>query len=85
MSLMRAPTAVALMFLVPAAAVAQVVDKFHITPEEHAACDPDAYRFCSESEDQDQVLACMRAHRSELTPTCLGVFDAGLKRRHMRS
>lgn len=85
MIMMRTPVAVALLFLIPAAVSAQVVDKFHITPEEHAACDTDAYRLCSDSQDQDQVLACMKAHRHELTPTCLGVFDAGLKRRHMRS
>ena len=69
--------------VLPTSAFAQV-DKYQITPEEHAACDSDVYRLCSDSQDQDQVLACMRVHKSELTPKCKIAFSAGLKKRHLQ-
>ncbi len=69
--------------VLPAPVLAQA-DKYNVTPEEHAACDADAYRVCSDSENQDQVLACMRDHRTELTARCRVVFERGLKRRHLR-
>lgn len=68
---------------IPTMAIAQT-DKYQVTSEEHAACDGDAYRLCSDSQDQDQLLNCMRAHRPELTQGCRLVFNAGLKRRHLR-
>lgn len=68
----------------PASAQTQT-DKYNVTPEEHAACDADVYRLCSDSENEDQVLACMRTHRADLSPKCQSTFDAGLKRRHLKS
>lgn len=68
----------------PASAQTQT-DKYNVTPEEHAACDADVYRLCSDSEDEDQVLTCMKVHRSDLSAKCQSTFDAGLKRRHLKS
>lgn len=67
----------------PSSASAQT-DKYDVTAEEHAACDADVYRLCSDSQNQDQVLACMRGQRQMLTSTCRVVFESGMKRRHLR-
>lgn len=58
-------------------------DKYHITPAEHLACDHDAIVHCSASQDEDDLLACMRTNRPSLSKVCLAAFDAGLKRRHL--
>ena len=59
-------------------------DKYHITPEEQAACQDDATVLCSYAyPDEDKLLECMRKNRSQLSEVCLRVFDAGLRRRHM--
>lgn len=61
-----------------------VVDKFDITADEHAACDDDVMRLCSEAfPDQDKVVACMKAKRAQLTAVCRTTFVAGMKRRHI--
>ena len=72
----------ALLCLVPAGASAQS-SQFAISMEEHAACDVDAYQFCSTATDMDGLLACMRTNRPNLTPKCRTVFNAGLKARHL--
>ena len=65
-------------------AIAQV-DKFQVTPEEHAACDDDAARLCSDAyPDEDKLLECMKARHDQLTPTCSASFRAGLRKRHIR-
>lgn len=53
----------------------------NVSPEEHAACDGDASLLCSDAQDVDQLLACMKMHRTDLTPRCATVFSAGLKKR----
>ena len=58
-------------------------DKFNITPAEHLACDVDATTLCSDSADEDQVVACMKTKRALLSATCLSTFNAGLRKRHM--
>lgn len=59
-------------------------DPYHLTDVERAACTDDAVRLCSDAyPDQHKVLACMKANRSSLSATCLPVFDAGVKRRHL--
>jgi len=58
-------------------------DKYNITPVEHQACDADAASFCGDARDEDQVLACMKSHRRQLTPVCRSAFEAGLRKRHM--
>ena len=44
----------------------------------------DAERLCADSyPDEQQLLGCMKAHRSSLTNICKVAFNAGLKRRHL--
>ena len=50
-------------------------DKYHITPQEHAACDTDVISLCSyEFPDQDKVIDCMRTKVGQLSAVCLPVF-----------
>jgi hypothetical protein len=45
------------------------------TPEEQAACQPDAFRLCgSEIPNIDRVKACMLARRAQLSPECKRYF-----------
>jgi hypothetical protein len=45
------------------------------TPEEQAACQPDAFRLCgSEIPNIDRVKACMVAKRAQLSPECKRFF-----------
>jgi hypothetical protein len=45
------------------------------TPEEQAACQPDAFRLCgSEIPNIDRVKACMVARRAQLSPECKRYF-----------
>jgi hypothetical protein len=47
------------------------------TPEEQAACQPDAFRLCgSEIPDIERVKACMIARRAQLSPECKRFFRA---------
>jgi len=47
------------------------------TPEEQAACAPDASRFCSDAiPDTFRVLACLQEHRTKLRKACLHVLEA---------
>ncbi len=58
-------------------------DKYSITPAEHVACGNDAVTLCSDAQDEDSLIACMRSKRAMLSRVCLRTFDAGLKRRHL--
>src|SRR6202012_6011218 len=41
------------------------------TPEEQAACQPDAFRLCaSDIPNTEPVKACMSAKRAQLSPEC---------------
>jgi hypothetical protein len=45
------------------------------TPEEQAACQPDAFRLCgSEIPNIERVKACMVAKRAQLSPECKRYF-----------
>ena len=45
------------------------------TPEQRAACQPDALRLCSEFvPDVDRITACMVKNRIRLTPACRILF-----------
>ena len=60
------------------------VDKYHVTPEEQAACEGDATLLCSHTyPDEDRLIDCMRRNRAHLTAVCRTTFEAGLKRRHL--
>ncbi len=64
--------------------LAGAADAFHVTEAEKAACTQDAERLCASAyPDEQKLLACMKANRASLGPTCLPVFDAGMKRRGM--
>ncbi len=67
-----------------ASAEAQGVGKFHITPQEQAACQVDATTFCSSVfPDEDALIACMRSNVGNLSPVCRRTFAAGLRKRNM--
>ncbi|MDX7950211.1 hypothetical protein P7D22_03335 [Lichenihabitans sp. Uapishka_5] len=45
-----------------------------------AACTGDVLRLCpTVMFDEQQVFACMRTNRNQLTPGCRSVFDKGAK------
>jgi hypothetical protein len=51
--------------------------QFQGTPEEQAACDPDAKKFCSEAiPDTFRVLACLQRNRVRLRQVCAQVLEA---------
>jgi hypothetical protein len=49
------------------------------TPEDRAACSPDANRLCrqylSDRTDQTQVLSCFQANRPRLSAACRAVLE----------
>ena len=48
----------------------------HGTPEQRAACAPDAFRLCSSYiPDPAEVASCLRQKRAELSGPCRSVFD----------
>ena len=50
---------------------------FQGTPEEQAACSPDATRFCSHVfPDTFRVLACLQSNRNRLRRACLQVLES---------
>lgn len=59
----------------PQAPAAPQGDLFRGTPEEQAACSPDATRFCSDAiPDTFRVLACLQDHREKLREVCQKVL-----------
>jgi len=52
------------------------------TPEQRAACEPDAMRLCNQYvPDVQRVSACMAHYRRYLSAPCRAVFDKGNGRR----
>ena len=52
------------------------------TPEQRAACEPDAMRLCNQYvPDVQRVTACMMHYRRYLSAACRKVFDKGKGRR----
>lgn len=50
---------------------------FKGTPQEQAACRPDAVKFCSDAiPDSFRVLACLQEHQKKLTKRCKEVLDS---------
>ena len=48
------------------------------TPEQRAACTPDAFRLCiSYIPDPGSVEQCLRQNKSNLSEACRSVFDEG--------
>ena len=51
------------------------------TPEQRAACEGDAMRFCNQYvPDVQRITACMAQHRRYLSPRCRAVFSGGAKK-----
>jgi hypothetical protein len=51
------------------------------TPAQRAACEQDAYRFCSQYiPDENRTASCLRRHRVSLSPPCRALFS-GRRRR----
>ncbi len=45
------------------------------TPAERTACTPDAIRFCmAHANNRANMIACLQAHRAELSAECQAVF-----------
>jgi hypothetical protein len=60
-------------------------NKYHVTVAEQNACGADAISLCGDSgKDEDSLLACMKANRASLSPSCSPVFNEGLRRRGLR-
>jgi Cysteine rich repeat len=52
------------------------------TPEQRAACEQDAYRFCSQYiPDENRTANCLRRNRVNLSPPCRRLFSGGGKSR----
>ena len=52
------------------------------SPEQRAACEPDAMRLCQQYiPDVDRVRACMAHYRRYLSPRCRALFEGGAKKR----
>jgi hypothetical protein len=75
---------VLLQILGAAAAVAQEqrlpgpppLNPFQGTPEEQAACAPDATNFCKDAiPDTFRVLACLKENRQRIRKVCLKVLE----------
>ena len=48
------------------------------TPEQRAACAPDAFRLCSSYiPDPTTVEQCLRQNKSDLSDACRSVFEQG--------
>lgn len=63
----------AVLLLFPATALGQ---ENRGTPEQRAACAPDAFRLCfGDIPDAVRVEACLRQNQSELGAACRAVFE----------
>ena len=55
------------------------------TPQQRAACEPDAMRLCNQYvPDVQRVSACMSHYRRYLSPACRAVFYGGQKKKMRR-
>jgi hypothetical protein len=71
--------ALALTFAISTAAAQQW------TPQQRAACEPDAMRLCQQYiSDIGRVRACMSHYRRYLSPACRAEFEGGAKKKARR-
>ena len=55
------------------------------TPQQRAACEPDAMRLCQQYVyDIGRIRACMSRYRRYLSPACRAVFEGGAKKNARR-
>ncbi len=51
------------------------------TEAEQTLCQPDVFRLCNDFvPDEEQIAACMKAKRKQLSPDCRKVFEAHMKK-----
>lgn len=75
--------AFALIFATTPAAAQQPQQQW--TPEQRAACEPDAMRLCNQYvPDVQRVSACMSHYRRYLSPACRAVFYGGQRKKLRR-
>lgn len=56
------------------------------TPEQQAACTPDAFKFCSSYfPDPTKVESCLRQRKPDLSNACRSVFESGTETASTRS
>ena len=49
--------------------------------DEQTLCQPDVFRLCNDYvPDEDQIIACMKLKRTQLSPECRKVFEVGIKK-----
>lgn len=61
---------------------AAIENKYHVTDAEQSACSADAISLCGDvGQDEDKLLACMKANRTGLSAGCRPVFEQGLRQR----
>jgi hypothetical protein len=69
-SIMAGLAAIALLAFAAAPAAAQ-----QWTPQQRAACEPDAHRLCGQYiPDVERITACMNRNRRYLSPACRRLF-----------
>lgn len=70
------PALAVLVFVALGAGAAHAQEENRGTPEQRAACAPDAFRLCaSYIPDATSVEACLRQRKSGLSRACRAVFD----------
>lgn len=85
MTLVRSAALVSLFFLNAVPAIAQGQPQlpnpfkglFSGTPQEQAACHPDAVKFCHDAgSDEFRVLACLQKNRPQISVACRRVLES---------
>jgi hypothetical protein len=77
--------AAALLALALTFATSPAVAQQQWTPEQRAACEPDAMRLCNQYvPDVQRVSACMSHYRRHLSPACRAVFYGGQRKMRRR-
>ena len=73
----------AALMLLAGAGVAQarmMSDKERMRAQAEHLCYNDVQKLCNaDIPDETKIAACMKVHRTQLSPGCRKVFDAGLK------
>ena len=58
----------------------QLSDSDRLRAEAEHLCYDDVQKLCGDSiPDEDKIKACMGQKRAQLSPSCLKVFDQGMK------
>jgi type II secretory pathway component PulL len=83
-TLRRLRDAVALLALALTFAISPTASQ-QWTPQQRAACEPDAMRLCNQYlPDVQRTSACMSHYRRYLSPACRAVFYGGQRKKPRR-